>query len=171
MSLPFCPPSAAADVSDRKSAAADVSDKKSAAADVRLLDAPFDPGGELARFAARHGEAGGVASFLGQVRGGAGVDALELRHYAPLTLPGQAALARWELPGVLVIHRTGLMEPGDPIVLVAAAARHRRDAFAAAEYLMDHLKSESWFWKRERAHGRWSWIEPREQDFADLTRW
>jgi molybdopterin synthase catalytic subunit len=63
------------------------------------------------------------------------------------------------------------MAPGDPIVLVAAAARHRRDAFAAADFAMDHLKSESWFWKREKAGGAWRWIEPREQDFEDIARW
>jgi molybdopterin synthase catalytic subunit len=63
------------------------------------------------------------------------------------------------------------MLPGEPIVLVAAAARHRRDAFAAAEFVMDHLKSESWFWKREKVAGAWQWIEPREQDFADMDRW
>ena len=60
---------------------------------------------------------------------------------------------------------------GDPIVLVAASARHRRDAFAATEFAMDHLKSESWFWKREKAGGAWRWIEPRDVDFADLARW
>ncbi|HMP56882.1 MAG TPA: molybdenum cofactor biosynthesis protein MoaE, partial [Novosphingobium sp.] len=59
----------------------------------------------------------------------------------------------------------------EPIVLVCAAARHRRDAFAAAEFVMDHLKSDSWFWKRERAAGQWRWIEPREQDLADRARW
>ena len=101
---------------------------------------------------------------------------LELRHYAPLTLPGMAALAeealrRWALDGILVIHRSGMMRPGEPIVLVAAAARHRRDAFAAAEFAMDHLKSESWFWKREKKDGTWSWIEPRAVDFEDVRRW
>ena len=146
------------------------------AADIRLLAEPFDPAGELSALSASHGAAGGIASFLGQVRCGEGVDALELRHYDPLTLPGMTALAedalaRWPLEGLLVLHRTGKMAPGDPIVLVAAAARHRRDAFAAAEYVMDHLKSESWFWKRERVGGVWRWIEPREQDFADLERW
>lgn len=145
-------------------------------ADSRLLDSPFDPSSELATFSAAHGAAGGIVSFLGQVRGGDGIEALELRHYGPLTLPGMAALAdsarsRWPLIGALVIHRTGMMQPGDPIVLVAAAARHRRDAFAAAEFLMDHLKSESWFWKREKAGGEWRWIEPRDQDYADLARW
>jgi molybdopterin synthase catalytic subunit len=146
------------------------------AVDVRLLDATFDPAAELAAFSGAHESAGGIASFLGQVRAGEGVEALELRHYGPLTLPGMEQLAataqsRWPLVGLLVIHRTGLMHPGDPIVLVAAAARHRRDAFAAAEFAMDHLKSESWFWKREKVDGGWRWVEPREQDFADLTRW
>jgi len=145
-------------------------------ADVRLLTAPFDPAGEMAAFAAAHPASGGIVSFLGQVRAGDEVEALELRHYGPLTLPGMEALAdralrRWTLDGLLVIHRSGRMKPAEPIVLVAAAARHRRDAFAAAEFAMDHLKSESWFWKRELAGGHWRWIEPREQDFSDLQRW
>ena len=146
------------------------------AADVRLLADPFDPAAKLAAFTAAHPAAGGVVSFLGQVRSGEGVEALELRHYPPLTLPGmtalgQAVLARWALDGLLILHRHGQMTPGDPIVLVAAAARHRRDAFAAADFAMDHLKSDSWFWKRERRGGEWRWIEPRDQDHADLARW
>ena len=150
-------------------------------ADVRLLIEPFDPGTELSAFAAEHRQSGGVASFIGQVREGpnaegVGVEALELSHYAPLTLPAMEALAddalgRWTLDGLLIVHRSGLMLPGDPIVLVAAAARHRRDAFAAADFAMDHLKSNSWFWKREKAGGTWRWIEPRAQDHDDLTRW
>ncbi|MET0587686.1 MAG: molybdenum cofactor biosynthesis protein MoaE [Novosphingobium sp.] len=146
------------------------------AADVRLLDSPFDPAAELTAFSSAHESAGGIASFLGQVRGGEGVEALELRHFGPLTLPGMKQLAesvqsRWPVIALLIIHRTGVMHPGDPIVMVSAAARHRRDAFAAAEFAMDHLKSESWFWKREKSGGEWRWIEPREQDFADLSRW
>lgn len=145
-------------------------------AEARLALSPFDPAAELAAFAAAHGEAGGIVSFLGQVRAGEGVDALELRHFAPLTLPGMEALAataqaRFGLAGLLVVHRSGQMAPGDPIVLVCAAARHRRDAFAAADFVMDHLKSDAWFWKRERANGQWRWIEPRAQDHADLARW
>ena len=145
-------------------------------AQVRLEAAPFDPAAELAAFTAANGAAGGVVSFLGQVRVEGDVEALELRHFGPLTLPGMAALAdateqRWPLAGLLVIHRSGLMHPGDPIVLVAAASRHRRDAFAAADYVMDHLKSDSWFWKRELAGGQWRWIEPRAQDHADIARW
>jgi molybdopterin synthase catalytic subunit len=145
-------------------------------ADVRLLEQSFDPVAELAEFSSAQPEAGGIASFLGQVRSGGGVEALELKHYGPLTLPGMQALAddaarRWPLDGLLIIHRSGLMQPGDPIVLVAAASRHRRDAFAAAEFAMDHLKSESWFWKREKLDGAWRWVEPRDVDFADLARW
>lgn len=143
---------------------------------VRLLTEPFDPAVELASFTAAHPVSGGVVSFLGQVRADGAVEALELQHYGPLTLPGmralaQAVLARWPLDGLLILHRSGVMAPTDPIVLVAAAARHRRDAFAAADFAMDHLKSESWFWKREKARGTWRWIEPREQDHADLARW
>jgi molybdopterin synthase catalytic subunit len=146
------------------------------ASDVRLLTAPFDPAHEITSFAHAHGGAGGVASFIGQVRAGEGVEALELQHYGPLTLPGMEALAakalaRWMLDGLLIIHRSGVMQPGDPIVLVAAAARHRRDAFAAAEFAMDHLKSDAWFWKREMVGGVWRWVQPREQDFADIRRW
>ena len=115
--------------------------------DVRLTDAPFAPEAEIGAFARAHQAAGGVVSFVGQVRvdslnqgvGGPAVEALELRHYPPLTLPGMqaladAALARWSLIGLLMVHRTGVMLPGDAIVLVCAAARHRRDAFAAADF-------------------------------------
>ena len=145
-------------------------------AEVRLLKNAFDPATKLAAFAARHPKAGGIASFIGQVRAGEGVEALELQHYPPLTLPGMQSLAGnaralWPLDGLLLVHRYGLLRPGEPIVLVAAAARHRRDAFAAADFAMDHLKSDSWFWKRELRGGRWHWIEPRDEDHADLARW
>jgi len=144
--------------------------------DVRLLVTPFVPAEELAAFTAQNQEAGGIVSFLGQVRAGDSVEALELQHYEPLTLPAMEDLAerihgRWDLAGLLIIHRSGRMNPGDPIVLVAAAARHRRNAFAAADFAMDHLKSESWFWKREKKSGAWHWVEPREQDFEDIARW
>lgn len=144
--------------------------------DIRLAETPLEPVGELGGFTARHSEAGGIASFIGQVRGGEGVEALELTHYAPLTLPGMVALgqdaaARWSLAGLLIVHRIGALAPGAPIVLVAAAARHRRAAFEAADFVMDHLKSAAWLWKREKANGVWRWVEPREEDHADLARW
>ena len=144
--------------------------------DVRLLDKGLSVGEALAAFNAAHEQAGGIVSFLGKVRPDGGVRALELTHYEPLTHSGMAALAqsaqaRFGLGGVLAWHRIGVMRPGEAIVLVAAAARHRRDAFEAADYLMDHLKSAAWFWKREkRSHG-WHWVEPRGQDHADLERW
>jgi len=145
----------------------------------RLLAAPFDPGEELRRFAAAHPQAGGIVSFLGQVRAEQGEDAvlaLELSDYPPLTLPGIGALLdrarqRWPLDGVLALHRVGRLAPGEAIVLVAAAACHRRDAFDAADFVMDHLKSEAWLWKRELTAAGWRWVEPRAQDHADHARW
>ncbi len=145
-------------------------------ADVRLLEEAFDPATETERFAAAHGEAGGIATFIGKVRPSGGVEALELSHYAPLTLSGMEALAceaerRWDIMGISIIHRTGVMLRGESIVFVAAASRHRRDAIDAVDFTMDHLKSQSWFWKREKRADGWHWIEPREQDHADLKRW
>ena len=144
--------------------------------DVRLIAEPFAPGALVGPFTNAHPGLGGVCTFVGEVRSDSGVEALELRHYAPLTLPGMDALAdsalgRFDLMGILIVHRTGVLQPGEPIVLVSAAARHRRDAIQAVDYTMDHLKSESWFWKREKVGGAWSWIEPRDQDYTDLQRW
>ncbi len=144
--------------------------------DVRLLTQPFDPNAEIDRFARQIGNTGGIATFVGKVRGGGGVEALELSHYAPLTLTGMealavAALARFAVQGLLLLHRVGRLHPGEPIVCVCAAAEHRRAAFDAVDFAMDHLKSDSWFWKRELRSGFWTWIEPREQDRADLERW
>jgi molybdopterin synthase catalytic subunit len=146
------------------------------ALDVRLLEHPFDPNPEVDCFAREHPDAGGLATFVGKVRSTGGVEALELSHYAPLTLPGMQTLAdltasRWDILGLLILHRVGLLHPGEPIVVVSAAARHRRDAIQAVDFAMDHLKSDSWFWKREKVSGQWLWIEPREQDFADKARW
>jgi len=144
--------------------------------DIRILHGALSPGDAMTAFAAAHPEAGGIVSFVGKVRPDRDVEELELRHYAPLTLKGMdeladATLARWALEGVLLHHRTGPMRPGDPIVIVAAAARHRRAAFEAADFAMDHLKSDAWFWKREKRAGEWRWIDPRPEDHADLERW
>lgn len=144
--------------------------------DVRVLDRGLSVGEALAAFNAAYPRAGGLVSFTGKVRPDDAVKALELTHYGPLTLSGMRevagkALDRWSLDGLLAWHRVGKMTPGDAIVLVAAAARHRRDAFEAADFVMDHLKSAAWFWKRERRTDGWHWIEPRESDHADLARW
>ena len=143
--------------------------------DVRLLTKSFSPAPPLARLARACPEAGGVASYVGTVRS-AGVLALELQSYAPLTLPGMEALAeaaqmRFALDGVVVWHRSGRIRAGAPIVLVAAAARHRRPSLEAVDYLMDHLKSATWLWKREQRADGWHWIEPRSEDHAALARW
>jgi molybdopterin synthase catalytic subunit len=143
---------------------------------VRLLAEPFVPGALVGPFTDAHPGLGGVCTFVGEVRGGDGVEALELSHYDPLTLAGMndladRALERFDLMGILIVHRVGEMRPGEPIVLVSAAARHRRAAIDAVDFAMDHLKSDAWFWKREKRAGAWHWIEPREQDYADLRRW
>jgi len=144
--------------------------------DVRLLTEPFIPGAFIGPFTNAHPGLGGVCTFVGEVRGAGGVEALELSHYEPLTLPGMQALAetaasRFGLMGMLMLHRVGKLYPGEPIVCVSAAAEHRRAAFDAVDFAMDHLKSDSWFWKRELRGGVWTWIEPRDQDHADLKRW
>lgn len=144
--------------------------------DVRVLTRGLSFGEGLAAFNAAHAEAGGVASFVGKVRPGGGVEALELQHYEPLTLSGMeelaaSALDRFALDGLLMWHRVGYLQPGEGIVLVAAAARHRRAAIEAVDFAMDHLKSAAWFWKREKRQGQWHWIEPRGEDYSDRARW
>ncbi len=143
---------------------------------VRLLDEPFSPGALVGPFTNAHPGLGGVCTFVGEVRGEEDVEALELLHYAPMTLPGMEALAaealaRFSLMGLLLVHRTGVMHPGEPIVLVSACAAHRRGAIDAVDFCMDHLKSDAWFWKREQRGGEWRWIEPRAEDHSDLARW
>ena len=138
----------------------------------------FIPGTLIGPFTSANPGLGGVCTFVGEVRSGEdnAVEALELSHYEPLTLPGMHELAdsaqeRFGLMGMLIAHRVGVMRPGEPIVCVSAAARHRRGAIEAVDYCMDHLKSAAWFWKRELKHGEWTWIEPRADDYADLARW
>ncbi len=148
--------------------------------DVRLLTAPFIPGTLIGPFTNAHPGLGGVCTFVGEVRGdirgGADVQALELSHYEPLTLPSMEqisdeAIARFDLMGMLMVHRVGKMHPGEPIVCVSAAAKHRRGAIDAVDFAMDHLKSAAWFWKREQRDDGWHWIEPRADDYVNLARW
>ncbi len=148
--------------------------------DVRVLENGFSVGEALAAFNAAHPDSGGITSFVGTVRPDGEVKALELTHYEPLTLPGMEEIAaqameRWSLDGMLAWHRVGMLTPGQSIVLVAAAARHRRAAFEATDFVMDHLKSAAWFWKREQrgtgADGAWHWISPRDADYSDRARW
>ena len=144
--------------------------------DIRLLQTPFIPGTLIGPFTQANPGLGGVCTFVGEVRGDTGVEALELQHYEPLTLPGMHDLAdrafgRFDLMGLLMVHRVGLMMPGEPIVCVSAAAKHRRGAIDAVDFCMDHLKSASWFWKREKRADGWHWIEPRADDYASRSRW
>ena len=135
---------------------------------------PIDVGAELA--AAEAIGAGGVASFTGLVRADDGVTTLELEHYpgmteAALQQLAEAAAARFELLGVRVVHRVGPMTPGEQVVFVATAARHRRAALDACAMLIDQLKTGAPFWKRELRGEDASWVEARAADDAATGRW
>ncbi len=145
--------------------------------DVRVQESGFDFGAEAAAFAAGRRDAGAVVTFTGIVRDDGGdLREMLIEHYPGMTeraitaIAGEAA-TRWALDGVLVIHRHGRMTPGEMIMMVATAARHRADAFAAAEFLMDYLKSRAPFWKKEiTAHGA-AWVAATVSDEAALGRW
>ena len=139
--------------------------------------APFDIGAETAAFAAGVTGAGAVVTFTGIVRNDGGrLSAMEIEHYpgmtekAIATLIGQAT-DRWSLADALVIHRYGRLAPGEPIMMVATAAPHRADAFAAAEFLMDYLKSRAPFWKKEIGADEAAWVAAKDDDEAALKRW
>jgi len=144
---------------------------------IRLADAPFDPAAELGRFCAGRTESGAVASFIGIARGEQGqATALELEAYpgfteAEIARCAEAAAARFSLQDVLIVHRWGRIAPGEPIVLVATASAHRREAFEACDYLMDYLKSRAPFWKKEHGPAGPRWVEPTARDLDDLARW
>jgi molybdopterin synthase catalytic subunit len=150
------------------------------AVDARLADAAFAPDRELADFIASLDDEGGVVSFVGLARpasaDGAAVTGLFLDHHPRLTERSladiaEAAAARFGVSAVRVVHRCGTVPAGEPIVFAAAASRHRRAAFEAADYLMDRLKTDAMFWKREDAADGPRWIEPRAEDHADRARW
>lgn len=144
---------------------------------VCITDKAFDPQAENKAFSARNSQAGALVTFLGQVRAGnGGVEALVLQHYPGFTESRihqlvEEAHARWPLYAVRIVHRVGTMAPGEPIVFVAAASAHRRAAFDAVDFLMDHLKSDTPFWKKEITDGAARWIEPRPEDHSDKARW
>jgi molybdopterin synthase catalytic subunit len=144
---------------------------------VRVQLAPFDLGQEVAAFAAGAAGAGAVVTFTGVVRDEGGrLVRMEIEHYPGMTERAIAAIeaeatARWGLTASLVIHRHGPMAPGEHIMMVATAAPHRADAFAAAEFLMDYLKSRAPFWKKEFGAGGAAWVAARSEDEAALARW
>ena len=139
---------------------------------------PFDFGAEAAAFAAGRRDMGAVVTFTGIVRDTASgdLDVMEIEHYPGMTEKALEKIAteaqlRWSLGDVLVIHRYGRMAPGDQIMMVATAAPHRKDAFEAAEYLMDYLKSRAPFWKKEHAGQSAGWVAAKDEDEDALTRW
>jgi len=144
--------------------------------EVRVDAAAFDPGAELGDFSARIGEAGAVVSFTGVARADEGTAALDIEHYPGMTESAIAAMVgeardRFGLSAVRVIHRHGRIAAGEPIMMVLTAARHRRGAFEAAEFLMDWLKSRAPFWKKEHRPEGAAWVAARDEDEAALGRW
>ncbi len=146
----------------------------------RLQTEPLNAPAELEAFMAGRVDDGAVVSFTGIARGasksGQAVERLFLDHYPGMTERSieeiaDAGAGRFDVSDVLVVHRCGEIRPGEAIVFVAAASRHRAEAFAAADYLMDRLKTEAAFWKREEGAGAARWIDPTEGDIERRARW
>jgi len=143
---------------------------------LNICNQSFDPEAEHKTFREKVGGAGAIVAFTGLVRGEGEQLTLTLSHYPDFTESqileiAKQAEARWPLTGWHILHRVGAMKAEEPIVFVATASRHRRDAFEAADFLMDYLKSEAAFWKSESVAGKSRWIEPRGQDITDKKRW
>jgi molybdopterin synthase catalytic subunit len=146
---------------------------------VRLQKAAFEPAAEVAPLTAGRSDIGALVTFTGLCRDEAGsLAALEIEHYpgmaeAEIERVVEEASQRWPLEAVLVVHRHGVIRPGEPIVLVAAAAKHRGPAFAAAQFLMDYLKTSAPFWKKaRRSDGRpGDWVAAREEDETAAQKW
>ncbi|MCR9071426.1 MAG: molybdenum cofactor biosynthesis protein MoaE [Alphaproteobacteria bacterium] len=146
---------------------------------VRVQEADFDIGRELADLTAGNHAIGGLGVFVGLVRdiaGGEAVSAMSLEHYPSMTERQLAeieaeALARWPLEASLIIHRVGDLMPGDNIVLVACASAHRQAALDATAFLIDWLKTKAPFWKREETPEGARWVDARESDDAAAARW
>jgi len=149
---------------------------------VRVQEADFDLGAEIASLRAGRPNIGAVASFIGTVRdinegsGRGDVLEMELEHYPGMTEKAlanivSAAMERWDLIDALVIHRVGKLKPEDQIVLVAVASKHRGESFAACEFIMDYLKSEAPFWKKEQTPEGARWVDARVTDDQALARW
>ncbi|HUP30595.1 MAG TPA: molybdopterin synthase catalytic subunit MoaE [Usitatibacter sp.] len=145
----------------------------------RVQQADFDVGAELEALTRGRSDVGAVASFVGLVRDandGSSVRGLTLEHYPGMTEKAledicTQADARWDLQGLVVIHRVGSLVPGDRIVLVGVASAHRGHAFEACEFIMDYLKTRAPFWKREDTSEGTRWVEARASDDAAAQRW
>jgi molybdopterin synthase catalytic subunit len=148
-------------------------------ATIRIQEVDFDIAREIAALSKGRTDVGAVVSFSGICRGsenGQPIAALTLEHYpgmaeAEIKRHTDEAMSRWPLTGLTVIHRVGRITPGENIVLVLAASAHRQAAFEAAEFLMDYLKANAPFWKREESAAGTSWIEAHDHDDAAAARW
>jgi molybdopterin synthase catalytic subunit len=145
---------------------------------IRIQQADFDIAAEIAALTKARTDIGAVVSFSGICRGNDGetIAALTLEHYpgmaeAEIARHAETAMSRWPLNGLTVIHRVGRIAPGENIVLVLTASRHRQAAFAAAEFLMDYLKANAPFWKREESAGGTGWVDAHSRDDAAAARW
>ena len=146
---------------------------------VRVQREDFDVGAEIAALTGGRADIGGVASFLGLVRGTAGgrkIAAMTLEHYPGMTekLLGQIeaeARDRWPLDDALIVHRYGRMEPGEKIVLVVTASAHRKAALDACEFLIDWLKTKAPFWKLEETGEGAKWVEAKDSDGKAAAKW
>ncbi len=145
---------------------------------IAVQSEPFDLGAEASAFAQGHQDQGAVVTFTGIVRDNADntLQKMVIEHYPGMTEKALTEIAtqaveRWSLGDVLVIHRYGDLAPGETIMMVATASRHRKDAFEAAEYLMDYLKSRAPFWKKEFLKNGAEWVEAKDEDEASLDRW
>ena len=146
---------------------------------IRIQEADFDIAREIADLTAERSDIGAVVSFTGLCRGsedGAAIAALTLEHYpgmaeAEIARHAETAYSRWPLSGIRVVHRVGRITPGENIVLVVTASKHRQAAFEAAEFMMDYLKANAPFWKRVEAAGGVKWIDTRDHDDAAAARW
>lgn len=143
-----------------------------------MQEAAFDLGAEANAFVARQSRMGAVVTFTGIVRDldGTSLNAMEIEHYPGMTGKALEKIAeeaqdRWCLGDVLIIHRYGVLHPDEVIMMVATAAPHRADAFQAAEFLMDFLKSRAPFWKKEVTEAGADWVAAKDADEDALTRW
>ncbi len=146
---------------------------------IRVQQEDFDIGVELENLVKTNHKVGGLCSFVGLVRDMAGdeaIGAMTLEHYPAMTVKAlekidAVANQRWSLEASLIVHRYGRLAPGDRIVLVAAAAAHRQDAFESCQFLIDWLKTEAPFWKLEESHSGPHWVAARESDDQAAQRW
>jgi molybdopterin synthase catalytic subunit len=146
---------------------------------IRLQREPFEIAAEVAKLSGGRTDVGAVVTFTGICRAdekGAPIVALTLEHYprmaeAEIARHVEEACARWPLLGVTVIHRHGRLKPGEVIVLVATASSHRQAAFAAAEFLMDYLKTRAPFWKQVETAGGTAWVDAKAADDEAVERW